>query len=60
MYIGIFFSVEVFDMKKRGVILLLGIFVISSLIVVFNSYNVSSPIISDDKPVETKNSFRTK
>ena len=44
-------------MKKRGIILLLGIFVISSLIVVFNSYNVSNPIISDNKPVENENDF---
>ena len=45
-------------MKKRGVILVLGIFVISSLIVVFNSYNVSNPIISDNNPGEIENSFK--
>jgi hypothetical protein len=43
-------------MKKRGVILVLGIFVISSLIVVFNSYNVSNPIISEN-PSENEKSF---
>ncbi len=46
-------------MKKRGVILVLGIFVISSLIVVFNSYNISNPIISEN-PSETENSFEQK
>ena len=43
-------------MKKRGVILLLGIFVISGLIIVFNSYNVSNPIISEN-PGETEKSY---
>ena len=43
-------------MKKRGIILLLGIFVISSLIVVFNSYNISNPIISDDKSLVSNQS----
>jgi len=41
-------------MKKRGVILVLGIFVISSLIVAFNSFNVSNPIIN---PGETENKY---
>ena len=43
-------------MKKRGVILVLGIFLISSLIVVFNSYNVSNPIITENSG-ETEKSF---
>jgi len=43
-------------MKKRGIILVLGIFVISSLIVAFNSYNVSNSIIAENSG-ETETSF---